>query len=74
MENLAKKILKDRADDTKVLITIATILKLLVFQHTCTDEGSDKELSRQFGNIKLFFIRSEEGYAKPYTLSIFMNG
>ena len=42
MENLLHKILKDRADDTKVLISIATILKLVVFQHTCTDEGLDK--------------------------------
>ena len=44
MDKLLKKVLQDSADDTKVLISLATILKLIVFQHTCTDEGLDKHV------------------------------
>ena len=44
MENLLQKVLRDRSDDTKVMITISSILKLLVFQHSYTDESLDKHV------------------------------
>ena len=59
MISLAEKMLKDREDDTKALNAIVIILKLLMFQHTVSDENLEKHTKSFFNSkakleVKLF--------------------